>query len=460
MDGRGLWARKSLEMVDRSGYRRILGLVDLSSIGIAAIIGAGIFVFLGQEIITTGPAVIIALALAGLAAMLAAFSYAEAAAILPGNGGAYAFSYAVLGNFPAFIVGWLFINGYAIGNAGVGTGWAKFLVTGLDGLGVHIPVALTRAPLDGGIVNLPAVLFFVVITVLATTGLETSKRVNNVLVVVKIAIVLFVIVVGAFLVRPGNWTPFSPGGVRGVAGSTAILFFAYMGFDTIAATGAEAKHPHRNLPLAIVISITVCTVLYVLMAGAVTGIATGDQLGSEAPVADAFTVAGAPWAAGIITAGALVALATVAYAFHIASARIFQAMASDGFLPRRLAKVSRNGVPVASAVAVGVVSALAAGFVPLQLLISTAVEANITIFIIVTAGILVIRRLRGKPEAFHVPVALHVAAMVALAGVVVFGIWDPRIHIVLVGWLALGMMVYGFWGHRASMRVQVENTAS
>ncbi len=455
----GLWARKPMRSVE-SGYRRILGLVDLSNIGIAAIIGAGIFVFLGQEITTTGPGVIIALVLAGLAATLAALSYAEAAAILPGSGSAYAFSYAVLGNFPAFMVGWLFINGYAIGNAGVGTGWSKFFVSGLSGLGLDLPVALTRAPLDGGIVNLPAVLFFVVITALAMTGMQTSTRVNNVLVVVKVAIVLFVIVVGAFLIKPANWTPFSPAGARGVAGSTAILFFAYMGFDTIAATGAEAKDPKRNLPLAILISLAVCTLLYVLMAGAVTGIATGAQLGPDAPVADAFTVAGAPWAAGVITAGALVGLATVAYAFHIASARIFQTMAADGFLPPVLARVSRNGIPVPAAIAVGIVSALAAGFVPLGLLISTAVEANITIFIIVSVGILVIRRLRGKPDGFHAPAWLHVAAIVALAAVVVFGIWDPRIHVVFVAWLALGFMVFGFWAHRSSLRVQAKKTSS
>lgn len=456
---RGVFARRPATREDAGAYRRVLGLADLTSIGVAAIIGAGIFVFLGQEASTTGPAVIISLVLAGTAAALAALSYAEASAILPGNGGAYRFAYAALGSLPAFLVGWLFVNGYVIGNAGVGTGWATFFVSGMQGLGWTVPHDFTVSPLEGGIVNLPSLLFFVGITALAMLGMRDSTRLNNLLVVLKLAIVLFVIVAGASLIDADHWRPVSPEGMAGIAGSTAVLFFAYLGFDTIAATGAEARRPRRDMPIAILVSIGVCTLLYVLMAGAVTGIAPRAELAGTAPVADAFRFAGAPWAAGIITVGALIGLATVAYAFHIASARIFQAMAEDGFLPASLAVVAANGVPRRAALVVGVVSATAGGLLPLDLLIASAVEANIAVFVLVSTGILVLRRVDGRPEGFSVPWPLHVAAIAALLAVVVFGIDDAMVHLVSIAWVALGLVLYGFWAHRSALRRHAE-TAS
>ncbi len=448
-----------MRVEEREGYVRTLGLFDLSNLGVAAIIGAGIFVFLGQEAIGTGPAVVVALALGGLAAILAAFSYAEAAAMLPGNGSAYAFSFAAFGSLPAFLVGWFFLNTYAIGNAGVSIGWAGFLKSGMASLGWALPEALTQDPAAGGLVNLPALLFFVVITFLACLGVRTSTRVNNLLVVLKLGIVLFVIVAGAFMIKTANWADFSPAGVKGIAGSTAVLFFAYLGFDTIAATGAEAKNPRRTMPLAILISIALCTVLYILMAGVVTGIAPHATLNPDAPVADAFAIAGLPWAAHVITVGAMIGLATVAYAFHIAMARILQAMAEDGFAPKILRRVSRNGAPVPAAMVVGVISATAAGFIPLANVIDMAVEASVVIFIMVSVGTIVVRRMRGTPDGFHVPEVFHWAAVLALLGVIVFGN-APMVHVLSLAWLAIGLMIYGFWAHRSSLRAHAENSAS
>ncbi len=448
-----------MESVEREGYVRSLGLFDLSNLGVAAIIGAGIFVFLGQEAIGTGPAVVVALALGGVAAILAAFSYAEAAAMLPGNGSAYAFSFAAFGSLPAFLVGWFFLNTYAIGNAGVSIGWAGFLKSGMASLGWALPEALTTDPASGGLVNLPALLFFVVITTLAMLGVRTSTRVNNILVVLKLGIVLFVIVAGAFLIDMANWSNFSPAGIKGIAGSTAVLFFAYLGFDTIAATGAEAKHPRRNMPLAILISIALCTTLYILMAGVVTGIAPHSTLNPDAPVANAFSLAGVGWAAHVITVGAMIGLATVAYAFQIAMSRILQAMAEDGFAPKILRRVSRNGTPVPATLVVGAISGFSAGFVPLARVIDMAVEASVVIFIMVSVGTIVVRRTRGKPDGFHVPEVFHWAAALALLGVIVFGN-APAVHLLSLGWLGIGLMIYGFWGHQSSLRVQAENNAS
>lgn len=450
MDGGGLWRRKAAQPQEQSAYRRTLGLLDLSGIGVAAIIGAGIFFLLGQEAQSTGPAVVIALVIGGVAALLAALSYSEASSVLPGNGSAYGFAFAALGSLPAFLVGWLFVNAYAIGNAGVVIGWQSFALSALDGAGLALPEILTKPPADGGIMNLPATLLVALVTLIATLPMRTSSRVNNVLVALKLAIVAFVIVAGAFFVRPGNWTPVAPAGWSSLAGSTAVLFFAYVGFDTIAAAGAEAKRPRRNLPLAIMLSIGVCTVLYVLMAAVVTGMPAAGVDDGRAPIAAAFDAAGHAWAGGVVTAGALVSLATVAYAFHMAMARILQAMAADGFMPRVFARVSKRGVPVAAALGVSLVTGTAAAFMPLAPVIDMGVLATIVIYAVVSVGTIVLRR-RGqsRPDAFRVPAIIHWAALALLAAIAAFGI-GPLIHLAFLAWCGLGLMLYGFWAHRSS----------
>ncbi len=451
MDG-SIWAKKLTDI--QEGYRKVLGLLDLTSIGIAAIIGAGIFVFLPSEAIGTGPAVIIALIAAAIVALLAALSYAEASAILPGSGSGYSFAYATMGSLPAFLVGWLFINAYIIGNAGVGTGWAGFFIAGFESMGIIIPESLQAGPFEGGIMNLPSVLIMIAITIFALGGMKESKVLNNILVALKLAIVLFFIIVGAFLINAENWTPFAPSGIKGIATSTAILFFAFLGFDTIAATGAEAKEPKRHLPIAIIISIALPTALYVLMALVVTGIAPSAGLDATAPAADAFAQAGAPWAAAVITVGALIGLATVAYAFHVAGARIMQTMATDGFLPARLGRMDSRGVPRASTLWFGIIATVAAAFVPLGLLIEVAVESSMLMYIAVSLGILVHRKHNGRADGFTAPVALHWAAIIGLFGVIAFGFADVRSHFVTVAWVGLGLVVYGFWAHRNSLRIE------
>lgn len=456
----GIWDRKPMDTDGETGYRRILGLADLSAIGVAAIIGAGIFVFLGQEAQATGPAVVLALILGGAAALLAALSYAEASAILPGSGSAYAFAYMAAGNLPAFIVGWLFLNAYAIGNAGVAIGWTTFFFTALDNVGMRVPDLWSLPPTQGGIMNLPAILFTAAITWITTLPLRSSTLVNNALVALKLGIVVLVIIVGAFYVDTANWTPFAPGGIESVAASTAVLFFAYLGFDTIAATGSEAKEPKRHLPVAILLSIGICTLLYVMMAGVFTGMGVPSDTGTRAPIAVAFENVGQNWAAGIITAGALIALSTVMYAFHLAMARILQAMARDGFMPAFLGTVSpRTGVPVNATIAVGVISGTAAGFISLADVIDMAVEASIAIYAAVSGVILIARHVFGKPDGFRVPVAFHAVAILALIAVVVFGI-GSLIHLLFFAWVGLGLVLYAVYSHRGSLRVQAEAESS
>jgi basic amino acid/polyamine antiporter, APA family len=456
----GLFDRQSISEAtgDGSGFRRYLGPLDLTGIGIAAIIGAGIFFFLGLEARSTGPAVIISLAIAGAAAALAALSYAEFATVLPGNGSAYSYAYAAFGRLPAFLMGWLFINAYILGNVSVAIGWSEFFVKTVELLGMSFPDALAASPADGGVFNLPAALIAVLVTWLVMQGIRESTWVNNALVALKLLIVLFVIVFGAFLVNPSNWQPFSPSGFSGVAASTAVLFFAYLGFDTVAAAGAEARNPRRHLPIGILASVAIATLLYILMAAVVTGMSAPADLEGRAPVAAAFDQAGYAWAATLVTLGALIALATVLFAFHLAMSRIMQAMGRDGFLPPAFERVNSRGTPTAGVLLTGAIAAALGGFMNVDTVVDITVVASIAIYVMVSIGIIALRR-SFAAAPFRVPAIIHVAAVVLLVTIVALGI-SGFIHILFLGWLALGLVVYGFYAHRASFAKRWAASAS
>lgn len=457
MGNSSIWSRRNVPSEDAptDGYRRQLGTLDLAGIGVAAIIGAGIFVLLGNEAESTGPAVIVSLAIGAVAAILAAFSYAEASSILPGNGSAYSFAFAAFGRLPAFMMGWLFLNSYAIGNAGVAAGWTNYFVGGLSSLGLDWPASLATTPFDGGVLNIPAILLTTLVTILAALGVRTGTRINNVLVATKLAIVLLVIVAGAQFVQASEWTPFSPAGLGGIAASTATLFFAYLGFDTVAAAGAEAKNPRRALPIAILASVGLCAVLYILMAAVVTGMPKPDDLDGKPAIVAAFNLAGRTWVGHVVTVGVLVGLASVQYAFHMAMARILQAMARDGFAPKVLARVSpKTGTPVNAAIAVGLVTLPPAALFSLGDLIDMGVVAAMTIFAAVSIGIVLMRK--SHPEhrpTFRIPSVLHLLAAAMLAVIAVVGLGVP-VQLAFIAWFAIGLMLYGFWAHRNSVSVE------
>jgi len=463
MAASGLFARKSLEEAlaetEKGGFRRALGALDLTSLGVAAIIGSGIFFLLGNEARTTGPAVTMSLVVGGVAAVLSAFTFAELASLLPGSGSAYTYVYTALGQLPAFFIGWIILNAYAVGNMTVAIGWSSYFTAGTRTAGWDLPSSLTASPPDG-ILNLPALVLVALVTLLTLPKIRESTVVNNLLVGLKFLIVLFIIAFGFFLIRPGNYVPFNPGGFSGVTGSAAILFFAYLGYDTVAATAEEAKNPRRDLPLGIILSIAVSTVLYVLMAIVVTGMtATADMPDDRPPVAAGFQDRGYGWAFGLITVGALVGQATVIFAFHTALVRILHAMARDGFLPKRFAKLHRStGTPWALTLWVGGLTALGAGLIPLNRVADMTVLASIVMYVLVAAGVLVLKVLRPEaPRRFSTHWSVAVAAILVLGAIAVLGI-GPEIHLFLLAWMGLGLMVYGFYAHRRAEAARHERT--
>jgi basic amino acid/polyamine antiporter, APA family len=461
---RSIFAVKSVEELvaenERAGLRRQLGWLSLTGIGIAGIIGAGIFVFLGEVARdVAGPAVVLSILLGAVAAILLAFVFAEFAALVPSSGSSYVYAFATLGRFPAFLMGWFILNSYLVGNVAVAASWSRFFVSGMNALGVALPAALTAAPGDGGVMNLPAALAMVVVTLLIMPRIGSSTFLNNILVGFKLLVVVLIVLLGMFLVDTSNYTPFNPyagpgptGQIAPVLIGAAWLLFAYLGFETVAAAGGEARRPRRDLPIGIVVSVAVSTLLYIGMALVVTGMQPYHSLSQQAPVAEAFTAAGHAWAAGIITVGALAALTTVLFAFQLGVTRIMYAMAHDGFLPRYFDRVNpRTGTPWRLTIVLGVIVTIGAAFTPILDALEMAVLAAIAMYIVVSIGVMVLKVKRPDlPRSFSAPWVFPVLGIIVMLAFALWG-FSGLIHLLFLGWLGLGLLVYGFYGHRRSI---------
>ena len=319
--------------------RSVTGL-QLTAMGVGAIIGTGIFVVIGEGAGIAGPAVILSFVLAAVACTFSALSYAELASSIPVSGSAYTYTYATLGEIVAWIIGWDLILEYGVSVAAVAVGWGGNLNAFLDAaFGVALPDAISKSPEDGGVFNLPAVFIVLAITLLLVRGVRESARANLVMVVVKLVVLTFFIVVALANFSTGNFTPFAPDGFDGVTAAAAIIFFAYIGFDAVSTGSEEARNPAKDLPFAIIGSLVICTIFYILTAVGAIGIATPAQLeASDAPLAAALDEgAGIRWAAWVLALGALVAITSVVLVIFYGQTRIFFAMCRDGLLPERLA---------------------------------------------------------------------------------------------------------------------------
>src|SRR5215510_5581014 len=365
-----LFARKPLdllleEMAGENRLRRVLGPLQLTSLGVGAIIGTGIFVLTGVAAHDkVGPALTLSFVVAGAACIFAALCYAEFASMVPVAGSAYTYAYATLGELFAWIIGWDLVLEYAVGSATVAHGWSHYFQDFIGIIGVKLPHGLTNAPFDfnpatgqlaatGTLIDLPALVIAGIITVVLVIGIRESASFNAAMVIVKVAIVFFVITVGAVYVDPKNWTPFAPYGYTGLSffghtllGETgkggeplgmlagaATIFFAYIGFDSVSTHAEEARHPHRDVPIGIIVSLVLCTVLYIAVASVLTGMVPYDKINIDAPVSDAFKQVGLPWAQFLISLGALTGITSVLLVLMLSQPRVLLAMARDGLVP-------------------------------------------------------------------------------------------------------------------------------
>jgi basic amino acid/polyamine antiporter, APA family len=462
--------RDVADLVEETGgegerLNRSIGPFALTALGVGAIIGTGIFVVIGQGAELAGPGVILSFVLAAVTCAFSALSYAELASAVPVSGSAYTFSYATLGEIVAFIIGWDLILEYGVSVGAVAVGWGgnvnEFLKASFS---VELPKAITAGPFEGGVLNLTAAVIVLAVMLLLASGTRESARVNAVMVVIKIAILLFFIVVALTNFASGNLTPFAPEGVGGIASAAAIIFFAYIGFDAVSTASEETKNPGRDLPIAIIGSLVISTVLYVLVAFAAFGVSPAKDLaGSEAPLAQALREgAGIPWAGAVLSLGALIAITSVVLVIMYGQVRIFFAMCRDGLLPRRFAKVSpRTGTPVNLTLVFGVLIALIAALIPLGVIVEMANIGTLFAFVLVNIGVIVLRRTRpDMKRPFKVPLSpvLPIIGVLFCLVLLVSLPWETWVRFVV--WLAIGLAIYFLYSRRHSRARAGEGAAA
>ncbi len=495
--------------------KRVLGAGDLVMLGIGAIIGAGIFATVGTAAAGdalrpgAGPSLILSFGLTAIACGFAALCYAEFATLVPISGSAYTYAYATLGEFVAWIIGWDLIIEYAIGNVAVAVSWSGYFVELLRGLGITLPswsvidfraamqgcdkataalhAGVSAGQLDPGlriawdaaqnaphlfgtpiILNVPACLIVLFITAVLVIGIKESSRFNAVMVGIKMLVLLFFIIVGAFYVKPSNWIPFAPNGFAGIKAGAAVVFFAYIGFDAVSTVAEETRNPKRDLPIGIIGSLVICTLIYMVVAAVFTGIIPFDLLrGSLAhekaePLTMAMKHINQNWAAGIVAFGSVVAHTAVLLVFQLGQPRIFFSMARDGLLPPAFAKVHpRFKTPYVTTIVTGIAVASFAAFMNIDEMVDLTNIGTLFAFVLVCLGVIVLRiRDPHRPRAFKVPfspvvpilgIAACIFLMTGLPGVT----WE-RFFI----WLAVGAVVYFGYGRVRSVLNNAKRTTS
>ncbi|HET9123093.1 MAG TPA: amino acid permease [Acidiferrobacteraceae bacterium] len=481
-----LWRMKAVNAdVCDTPLRRCLSAFDLTILGIGAIIGAGIFVLTGIAAATkAGPAIVLSYVVAGLACGFTALAYAELASAVGGCGSAYGYAYAGLGEIVAWIIGWDLILEYGVSTATVAIGWSGYvssflksqgvvlpatwahanisvlMADGLRAAHVHVPSAMAVAAAQGGLVNAPAALIILALSVLLAVGVRQSASLNNVMVVVKLVAIAIFIGMASFNVHPRNWNPFAPFGWSGVMAGAGKIFFAYIGFDAVSTATEEANRPQRDVPIGIVVSLLVCSALYIIVAGLLTGIVPYPDLNTAAPVADSMLRLGYPWAAMLIAAGAIAGLTTVMLVLYYALTRIVLAMSRDGLLPPVFSAVHpKTRTPVRVIMLFGILIAVIAGFTPIDQVVNLVNIGTLAAFVLVCGGVMVLRRTRPElPRPFRAPGGMWVPSLGILFCVYLMLSLPAITWIRFVVWLGIGLVVYFAYSHQHSL-LQKENAA-
>ncbi len=440
------------------GLKRALGALDLTALGIGAIIGAGIFVLTGVAAAKmAGPAVTLSFVVSGFACAMAALCYAEFASMIPVAGSAYSYSYATMGELVGWIIGWDLILEYAVGAAAVAVGWSGYLRVILNGIGIHLPIALANAPgsVPGAIINLPALLIVLAITALLVVGISESARVNSIIVAIKLTAVAIVIVVGAFFIRPANWSPFVPFGWHGIMKGAAVIFFAYIGFDAVSTAAEEVVEPQRNLPLGIIGSLAVCTVLYILVAAVLTGMTRYRTIDVNAPLASAFVNQGLNFVSAIISLGAVAGLTSVLLVLLLGQSRIFFAISRDGLLPPVFSRIHPQfRTPYIPTILTGIAVGITAAFLPIQEIAELTNIGTLFAFVLVCIGVWILRHTdpdRRRP--FKTPLVPVVPILGVLFCGYLMASLPPLTWKRFFVWLTLGLLIYftyGRWHSRVS----------
>lgn len=487
---KGIFRKKSLavlleEMAGEHRLRRVLGPVQLTSLGVGATIGTGIFVLTGVAANSkAGPALMLSFIVAGIACIFAALCYAEFASMVPVAGSAYTYAYATLGELFAWIIGWDLVIEYAVSASTVAVGASQYFQDLIGIFGVKLPVAISCAPIDydpalgkiigtNAVLDLPAIIITLLVTVVLVVGIKESASFNTVMVIIKVLIVLFVIAVGAFYVNPKNWQPFAPFGFGGVSffgksvfggadaggqplgmlAGAAIIFFSYIGFDSVSTHSEEARNPQRDVPLSIITALIICTVLYIAVTAVLTGMVPYDKLDTKAPVSDAFRQYGLTWAQFLVSFGALAGITSVVLVSILSQSRVLLAMARDGLLPEGFfgAVHEKFKTPWKSTILTGAFVSVLTAFLPLRILADLVSIGTLLAFVIVCAAVLIMRRTHPDAERpFRVPMVPLIPILgIATCLLLMFSL--PAENWLRLGvWLLIGFVIYFGYGRRHS----------
>ncbi|MGH2742115.1 MAG: amino acid permease [Thermoleophilaceae bacterium] len=444
-----------LETAEATRLRRAVGALDLTALGIGAIIGTGIFVIIGEAIALSGPAIVVSFVLAGVTCVFSALAYAELASTLPVSGSAYTYAYATMGELLAWIIGWDLLLEYGMAVAAVSVGWGAYFVELLDSVfGVTLSDSITLPPGEGGDVNVPALMLVVAVAAVLIAGVSQSARSNTVMVITKILVLLFFVAIGFSAFDGDNFSNFTPHGFDGIEEAAALIFFAYIGFDAVSTGSEETKRPQRDLPVAIIGSLLIATVLYILVAVAAVGaLPAGELAGQDAPLAVALSEgAGIGWGADVVTFGALVAITSVVLTMLYGQTRVAFSMCRDGLLPERLAGVwERTRTPVILTIVAAVPAAVLAAFVPLTEIAELVNIGTLFAFFIVNIAVIWLRRTKPDMErGFRVPLVPVLPLVGAALCVYLMSKLPGETWLRFGVWLAIGAVIYLLYGYRNS----------
>lgn len=457
-----LFRKKSIEsalaMGKRRALKKVLRPVDLILMGVGAIVGTGIFILTGTGALTAGPAMTVSFLIAAIACGFAALCYAEFASLLPVTGSIYTYSYVTLGEIVAWVIGWDLMLEYGLATSAVSVGWSSYGQSLLGSFGVRLPVELSAAP--GSLpgvqtwMNLPALLVMLAISWLVASGVRESTRTNNIMVTIKIGVVLLFIVTSARHVNPANWHPFAPFGITGIFNAAALAFFAFIGFDAVASAAEEVRDPRTALPIGLIGSLSICAVLYISVAGLMTGIVPfGRFAGVDHPVSLALQYVGETWMAGFVDAGAMMGMTTVILVMAYGQTRILFAMAEDGLLPAWLRGIHpRYGTPYRITWVAGVIFAILAACVPLNVLAELINIGTLMAFSLVSIAIMVLRKTHPDlPRQFKCPGMPVVPILsVGCCGFLLYHL-SKQTWIAFVIWISAGLVVYFGYSRRNAL---------